>query len=74
MLFTADQAAARLRIPPSWLRKKAAQGEIPHTRIGRHVRFSPDDLTELIRHGSRRPSDSGKNSASHDPDGGFRSG
>ncbi|MFB7715360.1 helix-turn-helix domain-containing protein [Streptomyces sp. NPDC056105] len=44
-----------LQVPPSWLRKKAAAGAIPHTRIGRHLRFSAHDLHSLIDAGQRGP-------------------
>ncbi|MEU5060110.1 MULTISPECIES: helix-turn-helix domain-containing protein [unclassified Streptomyces] len=54
-LFTAEQAAQVLQVPPSWLRKKAAAGAIPHTRIGRHLRFSDRDLQRLIEAGQRGP-------------------
>ncbi|MFG2656942.1 helix-turn-helix domain-containing protein [Streptomyces sp. NPDC048425] len=56
-LFTAEQAARELQVPPSWLRKKAAAGAIPHTRIGRHLRFSTRDLRRLIAAGQRGPTD-----------------
>lgn len=56
-LFTAEQAAQVLQVPPSWLRKKAAAGAIPHTRIGRHLRFSERDLQRLIEAGQRGPTD-----------------
>ncbi len=56
-LFTAEQAAQVLQVPPSWLRKKAAAGAIPHTRIGRHLRFSDRDLQRLIEAGQRGPTD-----------------
>ncbi|MFD0059585.1 helix-turn-helix domain-containing protein [Streptomyces sp. NPDC056690] len=54
-LFTAEQAAQALQVPPSWLRKKAAAGSIRHTRIGRHLRFSTSDLRALIAQGQRGP-------------------
>ncbi|WP_329433197.1 helix-turn-helix domain-containing protein [Streptomyces sp. NBC_01280] len=56
-LFTAEQAAQVLQVPPSWLRKKAAAGAIPHTRIGRHLRFSDRDLQRLVAAGQRGPTD-----------------
>jgi excisionase family DNA binding protein len=55
LLFTTVQAAARLQVPASWLRKKTAVGLIPHTRLGRHVRYSEDDLAAIIRDGVRAP-------------------
>ncbi|MFC9669946.1 helix-turn-helix domain-containing protein [Streptomyces sp. NPDC056949] len=56
-LFTAEQAASMLQVPPSWLRKKAAAGAISHTRIGRHLRFSTDDLHRLIDAGQCGPAE-----------------
>jgi excisionase family DNA binding protein len=55
LLFTTTQAAALLEVRASWLRKKTAAGLIPHTRLGRHVRFSQDDLAAIIRDGARTP-------------------
>ncbi|MFE0760202.1 helix-turn-helix domain-containing protein [Streptomyces smyrnaeus] len=55
LLYTADQAAARLRVPASWLRKKAAAQQIPHTRLGRHLRFAETDLALLLEDGARGP-------------------
>ncbi len=55
LLNTAEQAAALLQVPASWLRKKAAADQIPYTKIGRHLRFSTDDLNAIIRDGARGP-------------------
>ncbi|WP_373287122.1 helix-turn-helix domain-containing protein [Wenjunlia tyrosinilytica] len=54
-LHTAEQASVLLQVPASWLRKKAAAGHIPCTKIGRHLRFSQADLTHIIRSGARSP-------------------
>ncbi|MFD0530408.1 helix-turn-helix domain-containing protein [Kitasatospora arboriphila] len=53
LLLTPEQAAALLQIPASWLRKKAAAGLIPSTLLGRHLRFSQQDLDDIIRVGNR---------------------
>lgn len=55
LLYTTAQAAARLQVPASWLRKKSAAGLIPRTRLGRHIRFSEEDLASIIRDGARPP-------------------
>lgn len=34
------------------LRDKAGRKEIPHTRIGRAIRFSHEDIAQLIRDGA----------------------
>jgi excisionase family DNA binding protein len=54
-LYTADQAAALLQVPPSWLRKKATARAIPCTFVGKHLRFSADDLTTIIAAGAVAP-------------------
>ncbi|GGV07641.1 helix-turn-helix domain-containing protein [Kitasatospora aureofaciens] len=56
LLHTPEQAAALLQVPASWLRKKAASGAVPSTRVGRHLRFSRQDLDDIIRVGARSPS------------------
>lgn len=55
LLYTTAQAAARLQLPTSWLRKRTAAGLIPHVRLGRHVRFSEDNLTAIIAQAARPP-------------------
>jgi excisionase family DNA binding protein len=55
LLHTPEQAAALLQVPASWLRKKAAAGRIPCTKVGRHLRFSQADLDAIIHSGSRGP-------------------
>lgn len=55
LLHTPEQAAALLQVPTSWIRRKAATGQIPSTLLGHHLRFSHEDLHEIIRARSRRP-------------------
>jgi excisionase family DNA binding protein len=47
-LFTVDEAAARLQVRPSWLRRKATARLIPCTFLGKHLRFSPADLAAIV--------------------------
>lgn len=54
-LFTPAQAAGRLKVPESWLRKKATARQVPCTFLGKHLRFSTDDLAQIIRDGHRDP-------------------
>jgi excisionase family DNA binding protein len=65
LLYTPAEAAQRLQVRESWLRKKAAAHEVPCTFLGKHLRFSPADLAGIIaasarpavgRRGRRRPS------------------
>jgi len=53
LLHTPAEAAALLAVRESWLRRKAGRREIPCTFLGRHLRFSSDDLTSIARTGAR---------------------
>jgi hypothetical protein len=44
-----------LKVPESWLRKKAAARAIPCTFVGKHLRFSADDIEKIIKAGTRPP-------------------
>jgi excisionase family DNA binding protein len=52
-LLDIPQAAAIMGIPPTTLRDMVTQRRVPHTRIGKHVRFSAEHLAEIIRTGER---------------------
>ncbi|HEU0130946.1 MAG TPA: helix-turn-helix domain-containing protein [Mycobacteriales bacterium] len=50
-LFTIAEAAAYLNIPTTTLRDKVTRRAVPFTRIGRHVRFTPDHIAAIIAAG-----------------------
>lgn len=50
-VFTIVEAARVLRVPEGWLRKKVTAGVVPHTRLGKHVRFTASHLTQIIADG-----------------------
>jgi excisionase family DNA binding protein len=54
-LYTPAEAAEVLQVRESRLRKKASARAIPCTFIGKHLRFSEDDLAAIIAAGSKRP-------------------
>ena len=54
-LYTATEAAGILKVRESWLKTKAAARLIPCTFIGKHLRFSDDDIAEIMRAGARQP-------------------
>lgn len=54
-LHTPTEAAKVLKVRESWLRAKATARAIPCTFVGKHLRFSDDDITEIMRAGARRP-------------------
>ncbi|MQA85035.1 MAG: helix-turn-helix domain-containing protein [Streptosporangiales bacterium] len=43
-MLTFSEAAQRLNVPESWLREKVARRQVPHTRLGKHVRFTKETL------------------------------
>jgi excisionase family DNA binding protein len=45
-LLTAQDVAALLRVPASWVYAEARAGRIPHIRIGRYRRFRPIAIQE----------------------------
>jgi excisionase family DNA binding protein len=54
ILLTPEQAGALLAVPGSWLRVKAAAGQIPSRRLGKHLRFTRSDL-DAIADAAARP-------------------
>ncbi len=54
-LHTPAEAAEILKIRESWLRAKAAARVIPCTFIGKHLRFSDDDIAQIVAEGARQP-------------------
>jgi excisionase family DNA binding protein len=54
-LHTTAEAAEILKIRESWLRAKAAARVIPCTFIGKHLRFSDDDIAQIMAEGARQP-------------------
>ncbi len=51
LLLTIEEAAVALAVPRSWLRDKVTARQVPHTRLGRHVRFSEEHLRQIIELG-----------------------
>ena len=54
-LYTSAEAAGILKVRESWLKTKAAARLIPCTFIGKHLRFSDDDIAEIMKAGARQP-------------------
>jgi len=52
-VFTPAQAAELLQVRESWLRRRAAQRQVPCTFLGKHLRFSPADLERIIADAAR---------------------
>jgi excisionase family DNA binding protein len=47
LLYTVDEAAARLGLRPSWLYERTRRKAIPHRRLGKYVRFTEEDLQAI---------------------------
>lgn len=59
-IHTTDEAAAILRVKPSWLERQAAARRIPFTMLGGSYRFSDRHLAEIIRLNEVTPGRSSK--------------
>lgn len=53
LLHIPAEAAALLAVRESWLRRRAGRREIPCIFLGKHLRFSPADLTAIAQAGAR---------------------
>lgn len=52
-----EQAAAHLGVTSNWLYERVASKAIPHHRVGRFVRFTPEDLQRIERSTQVEPTD-----------------
>lgn len=53
ILHTPTAAAEILSMKESWLRRAAGRRIIPSTKIGKHLRFSTQDLNDIAARGQR---------------------
>lgn len=49
-IITYDELAARIRVPRRTLERYVSKKEIPHNKIGRHVRFYWPAIVEWLQH------------------------
>jgi hypothetical protein len=54
-LLDAKGAAMLLNVPASWVAAEARADRIPHVRLGRYVRYEPDELRAWWRERARGP-------------------
>ncbi len=54
-VHTLDEAAAILRVKPSWLERQAAARKIPFTLLGGSYRFTADHLAAIVALHEYRP-------------------
>ena len=58
-IHTLDEAAAILRVKPSWLERQAAARKIPFTMLGGSYRFTADHLAAIVALHENRPAPQG---------------
>jgi hypothetical protein len=58
--LTEPEAAAQLRVCPRTLRKERQAGRLPYIKIGRVVRYDPNDLATFVEGARQCPSASEK--------------
>lgn len=71
-LHTVAEAAAILKVRESWLKTKATARLIPRTFIGKHLRFSDDDIAGIMKAGARQPVTTRQRTARTTPSDGLR--
>lgn len=47
--YSPAEAGAMVGQTENWMKTKARNRQIPHTRPGRAIRFTPSDVAEIIR-------------------------
>ena len=53
--YSPAEAGGLIGQTENWMKEKARAGLIPHSRIGRAIRFTPRQLAEIVRAGEQRP-------------------
>ena len=66
-IHTLDEAAAILRVKPSWLERQAAARKIPFTMLGGSYRFTADHLAAIVALHENRPASQSPSSSEHRP-------
>lgn len=57
-LVDAREVARLFGVPPSWVLQRARERRIPYYRVGKYVRFDPDEVREFFAQMPDRPADS----------------
>jgi excisionase family DNA binding protein len=54
-LITVEELADKINVPVSWIYQRTRLGPkaIPHVRIGKYIRFNPDEVVEFFRKNDR---------------------
>ena len=57
---TAEEIAARLRVPKSWVYRAARAGDLPSVRCGRYRRFDVEDVDRWVENQKMRSASGGR--------------
>jgi hypothetical protein len=66
-VYTLEEAAAILRVKPSWLERRAAARDIPFTMLGGSYHFTADHLTAIVTQHENRPAPAEHDAAASRP-------
>jgi excisionase family DNA binding protein len=53
--MTTQEAAEYLSVTYDWLKRQVAANLVPHTKLGKFVRFTPEHLDQIVSAGERGP-------------------
>jgi excisionase family DNA binding protein len=53
--LTVEEVAVLLGMSKAWVRKGVLERSLPFTKLGRSVRFTPDQVRQILRDGERLP-------------------
>lgn len=63
-LYTVSQAADFLHMSQTWVYERTRKHAIPHRKLGKYIRFTDSDLSEIIQmcsRGQRKEAEEGSN-------------
>jgi|WetSurMetagenome_2_1015567.scaffolds.fasta_scaffold415612_2 excisionase family DNA binding protein len=52
-LYTVEQVSEQLGLPVTWIYERTRRDAIPHRKIGKYVRFSEEDIRQMLAMWSR---------------------
>ena len=53
--YDAKEAGGIIGQSANWMKTQARAGKIPFTRVGRQMRWTPQQLAEILRAGEQKP-------------------
>jgi hypothetical protein len=53
--YDAEKAGEFIGQSANWMKTQARAGKIPFTRVGRQMRWTPQQISEILRAGEQKP-------------------